>query len=155
MLRREKHALLHTVQPPSACALVGNPITTSSQKVLQYTSNANCHALPICIATHLQFVSQCFSVPLSPEEERCSQCSSRLYRGAPPTCIAIRPPLASQYFWETIGGWGGTICKMRKIQLTGLMLTGFRRNGNLGTLLGTPIDGCSSKEIGHYNLMNI
>ena len=35
-----------------------------------------------------------------------SQYSSHLYRSTPPICIAIRLPLASQCFWENLGGCG-------------------------------------------------
>ena len=63
---------------------------------------------PICIAIHLQFVSQyfrCQKHALRKGKYIC-QYSSHLYRSTPPICIAIRLPFVSQYFWENLGGCG-------------------------------------------------
>ena len=74
------------------------PTTTTSQKVLQYTSDSYCNTPPICISV--------LSVCLSSEEMKILAVLLHLCRSSSPVCIAIRLPFVWLYFWESAGGWG-------------------------------------------------
>ena len=104
-----KYVFVHSISSPgySGCIRTNRvkfrrmsetPTTTTSQKVLQYTSNLYCNTPPSCVAV--------LSLPLSSQEREILQYSSRLYRSAPLICIAVCLPFASQYFWENLGGCG-------------------------------------------------